>query len=51
MKFVDLKSQDEKIKRNILNKINNVISKNNFINGQINLKVEDKFSLYSSKKF
>ncbi len=44
MKFVDLKSQDEQIKRNILKKINNVISKNNFINGQINLEVEDKFS-------
>ncbi len=44
MKFVDLKSQDKKIKKNILNKINNILSKNDYINGKINNKVENKFS-------
>lgn len=44
MKFIDLKLQDEKIRKNILRKINNIVSKNDFINGQINRKVEDKFS-------
>ena len=43
MKFVDLKLQDKKIRKNILNKINYIVSRNDFINGQINQKVENKF--------
>ena len=44
MKFVDLKLQDKKIRKNILNKINYIVSRNDFINGQINQKVENKFA-------
>lgn len=44
MKFVDLKSQDRKIKKNILNNINKVISNTDFINGKINKEVEKKLS-------
>jgi UDP-2-acetamido-2-deoxy-ribo-hexuluronate aminotransferase len=44
MKFVDLKSQDKKIKKNILNNINKVILDTDFINGKINKEVENKLS-------
>lgn len=44
MKFVDLKTQDKLIKKNIIKKINKIISTNDFINGQFNKTVEKKFS-------
>ena len=44
MKFVDLKLQDKKIRKNILKNINKVITKTDFINGKINKEVEEKFS-------
>jgi UDP-2-acetamido-2-deoxy-ribo-hexuluronate aminotransferase len=44
MKFVDLKTQDKLIKKNIIKNINKIISTNDFINGQFNKTVEKKFS-------
>ena len=51
MKFVDLKTQDKLIKKNIIKKINKIISTNDFINGQFNKTVEKKFSEKMGRKY